>query len=260
MKILDQFPGFFLVAGTFLLATFTASAQMPSGGPVGMNSQMLKLFEKNNSFSAKAEVKVLDSTQKEIVNTPMNFSMLDGNVRVEIDMSQMKNTAMPDGAADQLKAMGMGHVTSIMRQDKKLVYVIYPDAKTLVNVPMPKEEIEAAAKSAKVEKSELGKETLDGHPCVKTKIVITDDSGKAEEAITWNASDMKDFPIQVQTGKQNTSIIHFKQIQLGKPDAKQFEPPAGYTEYKDPQEMMQAMMKKALESSTPAGTKAPEPK
>ena len=47
-----------------------------------------------------------------------------------------------------------------------------------------------------------------------------------------------------------TWLMKFKNIQLTKPDAKQFEPPAGYTEYKDMQKIQQVMMQKIV--GTPA--------
>ncbi|HWH70522.1 MAG TPA: hypothetical protein VNT26_14135, partial [Candidatus Sulfotelmatobacter sp.] len=69
------------------------------------------------------------------------------------------------------------------------------------------------------------------------------------EATTWNATDLKDFPILIQTKeKENTSSIRFKNIQLARPDTKAFDAPSGYTQYNNPQEMMQGMAKKMMES------------
>ena len=53
---------------------------------------------------------------------------------------------------------------------------------------------------------------------------------------------------QIQTKEQeNTSFVRFKQVQFKKPDADLFEPPNGYTQYSDPQELMQGVMKKVME-------------
>ncbi|HEY5914512.1 MAG TPA: hypothetical protein VJA21_28310 [Verrucomicrobiae bacterium] len=231
-----------VVLGLFL-SGLAAHAQMPgAGGPAGMTAAMAKLFGDIKGFSAKAETQVLDSSQKEMVKMPMDFAFLDGKMRVQIDMAQMKSSSMPPGAIDQLKKMGMTQVTSVVRPDKKLAYVIYPESKVLMSLPLPKEE------EAKVTKTALGKETIDGHPCAKTKVVISDGKGQDVEATTWNASDLKDFPIQIRTQeKENTSIIRFSNVQLTKPDAKDFEPPSGYTQYNSPQELMQGMMSKMQE-------------
>lgn len=230
----------------FACAALSASAQMGGPGPgPGMSAAMTKLFGDVKAFSAKADVRVLDSAQKEIVSMPMDFTYLDSKMRVELDMTQMKNSNMPPGAADQLKAMGMARVVSIIRPDQKQVYIAYPDNKVVMKMPLPDEQSDAANKDAKLQKTELGKETVDGHPCVKNKVLLPDGKGKNVEATTWNATDLKDFPVQIETKEaENTSRIHFAKVQLEKPDAKQFEPPEGYTQYNSPQELMQGMMSK----------------
>jgi len=233
---------------SILLSGLTTHAQMPGGPPAGMSAALTKLFGDIKAFTAKADVQVLDEAQKEKVSLPMDFALLDNNVRVEMDLTQMKNKDMPPGAAESLKQMGMSQIVSVIRPDKKAIYFIYPDQKAVLNMPMSPEDAAAAEKAPKLEKTAVGKETLDGHACVKNKVVITDDKGKNLEATTWNATDLKDFPVQIQTKeKENTSIVHFKDIQFTKPEAKQFEVPAGYTQFNDPQEMMQGIMKKMME-------------
>ena len=213
-----------------------------------MTAALTKLFGELKAFTAKAEVQVLDEAQKEKVSMPMDFALLDNNVRVEMDLTQMKNKDMPPGAADSLKQMGMAQIVSLIRPDKKAIYVMYPNQKTVLNMPMSPEDAAAAEKTPKLEKTAVGKETVDGHACVKNKVVITDDKGKNLEATTWNATDLKDFPVQIQTkDNQNTTVVHFKEVQFAKPEAKSFEIPADYTQFNDPQEMMQSIMKKVME-------------
>jgi len=228
------------ILGCFLVAGLQVRAQVPgAAGPTGMTAAMSKIFGDIKGFTAKGEAQVLDGSQKEIVKMPMDFEFLDGKMRVQIDMAQMKNSNMPPGAAEQLKQMGMSRVTSIIRPDKNLAYVIYPDNKVLTSMPIPKDE------DAKIKKTPGEKETIAGHPCIKTKVVITDAKGQNVEATTWNATDLKDFPIQIQArDKENTSIIRFSNVQLAKPPAENFEPPSGYTQYNSPQEMMAGMMSK----------------
>jgi len=235
-------------------------AQMPgAGGPAGLDTAMLKLFGDIKAFSAKAQVRILDDSQQEVISMPMDFAMLDGNVRIDMDLTQAKGSSMPAGAADSLKQFGMAQLSSITRRDKKLTYVAYPGPKMLLSMPLP---TEATTNSeAKMEKTAQGKEDLDGHPCVKNKVVFRDDSGKSLEALAWYATDdLKDFPLQIQTKeKENTSIVRFSQVKLAKPDAKQFDPPAGYTQYSNQQELMQAIMIK-MGQETPPKSPETEPK
>ncbi len=240
------------ITAALLLASFGVRAQLPgAGGPAGMSAAITKLFGDLKAFTAKAEVRVLDSSQKEIVLMPMDFSLLDKSIRVEMDMAQMKNQQVPAGLADTLKQMGMAHVISVISPAKGFAFVIYPDQKTVLSMPLPKQD--GGAKTPKLEKTALGKETLDGHPCVKNKVLITDEKGEKVDATTWNATDLQDFPIQIQTKEpESTSIVKFNHVQFIAPDAAQFEVPAGYTEYKSQQELMQGIMKKFTESHPPA--------
>lgn len=226
------------------LAAVSVLAQVPGAGP-SLGPAMTQLFGDIQGFSAKARVQVLDNSQKEMVSMPMDFALLEKKIRVEIDMSQTRNASMPPGAAEQLKAMGMARVVSIIRPDKDLVYVLYPTQKSLMTMPLPKHDTDPA-KQPKITKTAVGKETVDGHPCVKNKVTMTDDNGKPVEAMTWNASDLKDFPIQIQTTeKQGTSIMHFSEIQFDKPDPKLFDAPDDYAAYDSPQALMQGIMEKA---------------
>src|SRR6266481_4880206 len=227
-------------------ACSAAIAQMPSAGsPGGVSTALAKLFEGIPGFSAKAEVQVLDSSKKETTHVPMDFALLDNKIRVEIDMTQIKSQTVLESEAAQLKQMGLSQVISIIRPDKKLIYVIYPDQKSVLTLPMPKEDAEAAEKTPKIEKTALANETIDGHACVKNKVIVSDDKGQMLEAITWNAADLKNFPVQIQTKENgNTTLVRYKQIQIVKPATNQFEPPEGYAQYSDMMDLMQGVMKK----------------
>lgn len=216
-----------------------------------MSAAITKLFGDIKAFSAKAEVRVLDNSQQEVVSMPMDFALLDKSIRVEMDMTQMKNKQMPPGMSNTLKQMGMAHVISVISPGKKSAIVIYPDQKSVLNLPLPKSDTDTA-KEPKLEKTSMGKETLDGHPCVKNKVVITDEKGEKVDAFTWNATDMKDFPIQIQTKEaENTSVVKFSSVSFEPPPAAQFEVPAGFTQYKDQQELMQGIMKKVMQEHAP---------
>ena len=238
-----------VLAGALLWA-FCVEAQMPGGsGSGGITTALIKLFGGVSGFTAKAEVQVLDDSQKEISSMPMDFSLLDKRIRVDIDQSQSRSRSMPPGAAETLKQMGMARVVSILCPDKKVAYVFYPGQRAMMTMPLPDEDANSA-KAPKTAKTVLGKETIDGHACVKNKVIITFEQGEPLEAVTWNATDLKDFPVQIQTKeKANTAFVRFTEVHLEKPDASLFEPPSGYTSYSDAQDLMQDVMKKYMESA-----------
>jgi hypothetical protein len=232
----------------------SAHAQMAGGGgPAGMSAALTKLFGNNTAFSAKGEMQVTNNANQEVAFWPMDFSLLDRKIRVEIDLTQTrnKNKEMSAGMAATLKQMGMAQVVSIIRPDKGTVYVIYPDQRVMLNLPLPKEDYEGSDKAPKVSKTPLGKETIDGHPCTKNKVLVTDSAGQTVEATTWDASDLKGIPIQIETQeKDSTSLVRFKQVQFAPPASDLFEPPSGFNQYQNPDELKLGVMKKMMDSTT----------
>ena len=238
---------YFLSALAVMACTVGSFAQM--GGPpaTGFNAALTKLFGNTTAFSAQCNVRVLDSSQKEKMSMPMEFALLDGKVRAEIDMTQLKGQGVTPEQAAQIKQMGMERVISIIRPDTKTLNLIYPAMRSCVTMPLPKEDADAIEKDPKIEKSVLGKETLDGHPCEKSKVILTDANGKKSEAIVWAAADLKDFPVQIQTTeKGDTVIMRYSKIQTAKPDAKLFDPPSGYVTYDSMQAFTMGLMQKMM--------------
>jgi hypothetical protein len=239
------------VLAAFCLFGTEAFGQIPGGaGPAGMSSALTKLFGPVTAFAAKGEMQVTDKGKKEIAFWPMDFSLLDRKIRVEIDLTQTRNKDMPAGAAAALKQIGMSQVVSIIRPDKGLVYVIYPDQQVLLTMAMPKEDADGSAKAAKLQKTALGKETIDGHPCVKNRVVVTEGSGETAEAITWEATDLKELPIQIETQEKDVvSVVRFTKVQFTPPSPGYFEPPSGFAQYDNPDDLKTGVMKKMLDNA-----------
>ena len=203
---------------------------MPTtGSPTGINAAFVKLFGAVNSFTAKVETQVFDPSQKEIVRMPMDLAALDGKVRLEINLAQVQSRDFSCQHPRQLKQAGMDRVVSVFRPDKKATYIIYPGVQSYLIIPLAKGEAEALEKGLKLNKSALGNETIDGHPCVKNKVTVRNDKGPVLEAVTWNAADLKDFPLQIQMKqKDNKVLMRFSQVSFVRPDAKQFDLPSNY--------------------------------
>jgi hypothetical protein len=239
-----------LLFATFLAfasSGFTGFAQM--GGPPksGVNAALTKLFGSTTAFTAQCDVRLLDQNQKEKMSMPMEFSLLDSKVRAEIDMTQIKGQGMTPELAAQLKQMGMERVVSITRPDKKTRSIVYPAVQAIMSTPLDKEELDVIEKEPAMEKTVLAKETLDGHPCEKRKIVLTDASGRKSEAFIWSATDLKEFPVQIQmTEGADTVILRYTNIRLTKPEASLFDLPAGYTTYDSQPAFMMGVMQKMM--------------
>ena len=218
-------------------------AQMPGNHASGFSPAMMKLFGKNNAFTAKATVRMTDSSDKETMSMVVDAAFLDGKMKQDVDLNNMKSAMMPAEMLAQMKQMGMDKVTVIVRPDKKSSYLIYPGLKSYVEMPMSKEDADSLANEPKIEKTELGKERVDGHPTVKSRVVMTFPDAKKQETTIWEATDLKNFPVQMKvTEKEQNVLVTYGSIQFSKPDVKQFEPPADFTRYDNPQKLMMEKM------------------
>ena len=222
------------VLALLLLAHRVTVGQLPTAGsPAGINTAFVKLFGDVAAFSARLDTQVLDRFQKEWVRMPVDFAVLDQKVRMDINLEQTTSKDLPASTIAGLKQAGMDRIVSIFRPDKKATFILYPVSKTYLTLPLAKGESEALEKGLRMEKTALGQETIDGHSCVKNKVVVKNQQGAVLGATTWNAADLKDLPIQIETREKDTTVImRFKKVQFSKPDALQFEVPASYTQTK----------------------------
>jgi hypothetical protein len=230
MKILIFKVRFALALSLVLVSGSATVVQAASTGtPTPINAAFVKLFGAVGPFTARVDTQVLDPYQKETVRLLMDFATFEGKVRIEINLTQMQTKDLPPSKITELKQAGMDRIISLFRPDKKVTYIVYPGIQSYLSMPVSKEDADAFEKGLKLEKTALGKETLDGHACVKNQVVVKDTKGPVLQAVTWNAADLKDFPVQIEMKeKVNTVRMRFTQLRFTKPDPQQFEVPAAY--------------------------------
>ena len=247
----------FVLAGGLLTATALAQRGPMGGQPPGLDPIMAKIFGSIKGFSAKAEM-TMNSSRGEVTMTVV-YEMLAGKMRMEMDMASMMGAQMPPEAVAQIKMMGMDRMVNIALPETRQLYIIYPGAQSYIEMPIPQASPAAdATKESKVDYAEVGKETIDGHPCVKSKMTIDAGSGNAREGFLWAATDLKEFPLQIQFDDPRMKMtMRFKDVQLKEPDAGRFIPPADFTKYTNPQEMMQAVAQKMMGSGGMPGMTPP---
>jgi len=222
-----------IAACLLAFAGVSVHAQGMAGPSDSMNAALRQLFG-NTAFTGSAEFRVLDSSLRDTMILPMTYSMLDGRTRLDVEVSHTKSVQMPAAAALFMKQLGTLNV--IIRPDKKATILVYPVLRAYTESPMDKEDEAYLLKNYKLAKTPLGRETMAGHACEKTKVILTDDSGKTQEMLVWYATDLKDFPIQIQMSDPNqTFLITFSKVKLGRPDAKLFEAPANMSRYDETQ-------------------------
>jgi len=219
----------------------------PSGPPLG--GAMSKLFGDNQAFSAGLEMQITVKSEKPII-MPGKISFDAGKQRFEVNIADMKGGRLPPNAAAQMKSIGMDQAVTIALPEKKAAYLIYPGMQSYVQIQLSNADSAPTNSDYKVEITEIGKETVDGHPCVKNKYVVTDNEGVKHESTVWNATDLKKFPVKIETAEQGDNVtMLFKNVSLTKPAASLFEPPADFKKYDNIQQLMQQEMMKRMGGS-----------
>jgi len=222
---------------------------MFGGGPRDFGSaDMAKIFGANQAFSATAEISIADAQHNAPMAMEASYAFLKGNLRTDIDMANVKGSKMPPQAVAQMKQMGMDRAVNIYRSDKKVMYLMYPGLKSYaVITPSPPSTDKPEPKESKVDVTAIGKETVDGHPCVRNKVTFTADDGSQHAMTTWNATDLNNFPIKTEMQEGGSTITtHFSDIKLSAPDASLFDPPSDFTKYNNIQEMMMGNMQRMM--------------
>lgn len=236
-----------------LLPAYSQPGGPPGGGGPQLGGPISKLFGDNQNFSAAMEMNVTDKDGKHI-SMPGKISYATGKSRFELNLTDIKGGNMPPNAAAQMKSMGLDEMVTIALPDTKTVYLIYPGLQSYVEMPMPKADGAPTNSEYKMEASEIGKETIEGHPCVKNKVIVTGKDGVKHESTVWNATDLKQFPVKIQTADNGDDVIMlFKNVSLTKPAAATFEAPSGYTKYDNVQTLMQQQIMKRMGGGAGAG-------
>jgi hypothetical protein len=110
--------------------------------------------------------------------------------------------------------------------------VALPRLKAWAQTPSPKmQQIEdkAADKQGGLKKTAVGKETIDGHPCIKYMLTVPAENNPNQIALTWEATDLDNLPIKILV-KTDGKVHGFqlRNVKLGKVDERHFEPPAEF--------------------------------
>jgi len=246
--------GLLALALSLNLTAINAQPARPGGmgggsrnGPY-ISAAMAKLFGEHQTFTADVENEVSMGEGK-TVSLPGKLAFDSGKARFEMNMAEAKGSALPPQAVAQMKSMGMDKMISISAPGQTS-YIIYPSLKAYATMPDNDQEGSASKADYKMETTELGKETIDGHPCIKNKAVVTDPDGKKHESTLWNATDLKKFPVQIKTTEGGNDItIHFKNVKMSKPDSSEFNPPSGFQKYDSIMSLMQAEMMKRMQQN-----------
>ncbi len=222
------------------------------GSPAGPNlsGALLKLFGDHKAFSADVLFQIRMASGDPFTSLPGKLAFSEGKSRFEIDLAMAQGGQITPETMAQLKQMGMDKAVTLTLPEKKLSCLIYPGLKAYVAIPLKDADSNSKDADFEVEVTELGKEEVAGHACVKNKVVVTGKDGAQHESTVWNATDLEKFPVKIDTSEEGHNVVLlFTDVRLSKPAASQFIPPPDYAKYDSFMGMMQEIMMKRMRES-----------
>lgn len=137
---------------------------------------------------------------------------------------------------NEIQAAGQTGI-HIIRPDKNLMWVILPQQKTYMEMPLTEEahqNLLTLTENQKAKMKKIGTETVNNYACEKYETTMSH-QGKATKFYVWVAPELG-MPLKVVT--QNGSFSsEIKDIKTGEVEASLFEPPPGYRKMKMPLSM-----------------------
>lgn len=121
--------------------------------------------------------------------------------------------------------LGERKLTTILDWKLKKSWVLMPPPLGCVEQPLTDDPKNPFA-TANVESNEelIGSETIDGHPTKKYRVTSSID-GKKYVGFQWRATDLGGVVLR-HTDEPETYRVEYRNVVLGKPDAKLLEPPS----------------------------------
>jgi hypothetical protein len=138
-----------------------------------------------------------------------------------------------DKMRNEIQASGQP-IINIMRPDKKLVWIIMPQQKAYMEMPInqgTQQQMMTLTEKQKAKMKKVGSETIDGYACEKYETTMNH-QGKSMKVYTWIPADLG-VPIKV-VAEDGSFSMEYKDIKPGQLADSEFEPPQGYQKMKMP--------------------------
>jgi len=152
-----------------------------------------------------------------VMETTANGNTSSGKIYVKKDMQRMEMGGQAEGTVN------------IVRKDKGVVWVLMPEEEMYMQMPLTSKQSNPLTSGDKGEVSRVtvGEEEVDGHPCVKEQVTVTDDSGDITNMYEWSAQDLDGMAIKAEALDGSWSYA-MRDIEPGPQDDSLFEIPDGY--------------------------------
>lgn len=152
---------------------------------------------------------------------------------MEMERGAMKGHvyAAPGKERREMEQGGQKMIT-IMRQDKKVVWMLMPEQKMYMESPMGGgNDQQGNMSDYKIEQTKMGTETVNGVSATKGKVIMTDSKGAKMGGFMWTTADgivVKTDVIAMDKGSKMRMKMELTNLKVSHQDQALFEIPAGY--------------------------------
>ena len=208
-----------------------------------------QLLSDTRSFTAGAVLELPTEPGAVPDALPFGVAMHQGRMRWEINLAQARIAALPKESVASFTTMGIDRIVIIFQPEKTMT-VSFTGLQAYLELPMPKApaaQDEAIAKLGKLERKPLGNEVVEGQPTEKFQVTVRGEANKNETATVWEATQLQNLPVKLRVQfADGAYTLQFRNVRLGKPDARYFEPPAGFTKFTDMNSLIQGALRKQM--------------
>jgi len=228
-----------IVSLCFASTTFAHGLGILGDGPPKESAaERAAVFGDHTTFSAVVRMAEKDVSASTPRTRKLRYYSAHGKLRLEEDLA--KNSKYSPEELQERRLKGTDRYVWIVDPARQTTMLLLPALNSYVETDASPPSEQDASAEPKTEKFKVGEETVEGHPCARYRIVAAEQAGQIEIA-TWEAADLRRFPVQVQVPHGDRTItIRFTKVKFAKPPASRFEVPAGYRRYKTIQEVMDA--------------------
>jgi len=122
-------------------------------------------------------------------------------------------------------------MTMIIRQDKKVIWMLMPDANAYMEMGLGQSQDKSDFSEYEIQKTQVGEEEIDGIMTTKSKVIMTKKDGSKLGGFWWTTKE--DIPLKMDMisveGKTKERIkMELVNLTIAKQDSKLFEIPADY--------------------------------
>jgi hypothetical protein len=240
-----------ILCGTICaLLTWTTGAMAQDIMPLAsMALAFTGTFQKacnTNEFSAQIQVEACFSAVN-FTNT-LKIQQSGQILKTEFKLSEF---VASDATRLALSRLDLNNVVVIIHVNTEQVVFLFPKMKGYFEAEASPQlsDLIKSFKDAKMDRTPLGEENIQGHTCQKIKLSEHSKTSHST-AISWE-QDNSGVPVQIEISRPNSSL-KFRTLGFdsSRPPAIEFEVPLGYTKYASFAEVMQ-QAKKQLQETQP---------